>query len=120
MPKLIGSPTPLPAPGDGAPHVDEFVGLINTGDTAISIAHTRCMAGWEEPAKCPKFEEFTIVLKGMVRVEHADGVIEAGAGQAIHVGRDEWVRYSTPGDGGAEFIAVCMPAFSRSEIRFED
>ena len=59
MPRLIGSPTPLPAPGDCAPHVDEFVGLINTGDTAISIAHTRCPAGWAEPAKCPKFEEFT-------------------------------------------------------------
>ena len=79
MPRLIGSPTPLPAPGDGAPHVDEFVGLINTGDTAISIAHTRCPAGWAEPAKCPKFEEFIVLLKGMVHVEHADGVVEAGA-----------------------------------------
>ena len=77
MPRLIGSPTPLPAHGADAPRVDEFVGLINTGDTAVSIAHTRCPAGWEEPAKCPKFEEFIVLLKGMVRVEHADGVVEA-------------------------------------------
>ncbi len=98
-PGLIGSPTPLPAPGDGAPHVDEFVGLIETGDTAISIEHTRYSAGRAEPGKCPKFEEFTIVRMGMVHVEHADGVIEAGAGQASHVERDQWGPLLDPSRG---------------------
>jgi hypothetical protein len=120
MPKLIGSPTPVPASGNKARLVDEYVGLINTGNTGISIAHSRCPAGWEEPAQCPKFDRFTIVLKGMVRVEHADGAIEAEAGQAIHAIRDEWVRYSTPSEAGAEYIAVCIPAYSRADIRWED
>ncbi len=119
-PGLIGSPTPLPAPGDGAPHVDEFVGLIKTGDTAISIAHTRYSAERAEPGKCPKFEEFTIVRKGMVHVEHADGVIEEEPARRATWSGTSGVRYSTPAEGGAEIIAVCMPAFSRSEIRFED
>ena len=120
MPKLIGTPTPVPASGNKTRYVDEYVGLINTGDTGISIAHSRTPAGWEEPAQCPKFDRFTIVLKGMVRVEHADGAIEAEAGQAIHVTRDEWVRYSTPGEAGAEYVTVCMPAYSRADIRWED
>jgi hypothetical protein len=120
MPKLIGSPTPLPAVGVPARHVDEYVGLINTGDAGISIAHARCAAGWEEPAHCPKFDEFIIVLKGMVRVEHANGTIEAEAGQAIHVSSHEWVRYSTPSEGGAECIAVCKPAFSPAAIGWQE
>jgi mannose-6-phosphate isomerase-like protein (cupin superfamily) len=120
MPKLIGSPTPLLASPNKAKLVDEYVGLVNTGDAGISIAHTRCPAGWEEPAQCPKFDEFIIVLKGMVRVEHADGTIEAQVGQAIHVSPDEWVRYSAPIEGGAEYIAVCMPAFSPAAIRWEE
>src|SRR5664279_4923768 len=109
MPKLIGSPAPVPASGNKARHVAEYVGLINIGDTGISIAHSRCPAGWEEPAQCPKFDRFTIVLKGMVRVEHADGVIEAEAGQAIHAMRDEWVRYSTPGMQTAMYSAPASP-----------
>ena len=120
MPKLIGSPTPFLASPNKTKLVDEYVGLVNTGDAGISIAHTRCLSGWEEPAQCPKFDEFIIVLKGGVRLEHADGAIEAQAGQAIHVSRDEWVRYSAPGEEGAEYIAVCMPAFSPAAVRWEE
>jgi mannose-6-phosphate isomerase-like protein (cupin superfamily) len=119
MAKLIGSPTPLPASGSHSKNVEEYVGLINTGDATISIARTRCPGGWQEPAKCPKFDEYAIVLSGMLRVEYADGAVEAEAGQAIHVSRDEWVRYSTPREEGAEYIAVCTPAFSRTAIRWE-
>ena len=119
MPKLIGSPTPLPARGADQ-HVEEYFGLVNSGDAGVSVAYHRCPAGWRERAKCSKFKEFAVVLKGNLRVEHADGVVEAGAGQAVHIGEDEWVRFSAPGDGGAEYLAVCLPAFSPSEIRWEE
>jgi len=120
MAKLIGSPTRVPSPGAKTRLVDEYVGLVNTGDGAISVAHVRCAPGWEEPAQRPKFDEFLIVLKGTVVAEHADGVIEAEAGQGIKVTRDEWIRYSTPGPDGAEYIAVCTPAFSRAAIRWKE
>ena len=117
MPKLIGSPTPLPVAGTTARQVDEYVGLVNTGDSGISIAHVRCAAGWEEPPRCARFDEFLMVVKGMVRVEYAECMIEVEAGQAIHVGKDEWVRFSAPGEAGAEYVAVCKPAFSPAAIR---
>jgi hypothetical protein len=113
MAKLIGSPTPLPAPGSHAKNVEEYVGLINTGDAAISIARTRCSGGWKEPAKCAKFDEYAIVLSGMLRVEHAGGAIEVEAGQAVHVSRDEWVRYSTPGEEGPS-TSRCVRRRSRA------
>ena len=119
MPKLIGSPTKVPAPGKKTRTIEEYVGLVNTGDAGLSVAQMRCASGWEEPAQCAKFEEVIVVLKGMLRVEYSDGALEAEAGQAVHVGRDEWVRYSTPGESGAEYIAVCVPAFSRAAIRWE-
>ncbi len=97
MPKLIGSPTKVPAPGKKARTIEEYVGLVNTGDAGLSVAQMRCAPGWEEPAQCAKFEEVIVVLKGMLRVEYSDGALEAEAGQAVHVSRDEWVRYSTPG-----------------------
>jgi hypothetical protein len=120
MAKLIGSPTRVPSPGVKARLVDEYVGLVNTGDGAISITYMRCAPGWEEPAQCPRFDEFIIVLKGTVLAEDANGVIEAAAVQAIHVIRDEWIRYSASETDGAEYIAVCTPAFSRAAIRWEE
>src|SRR5512146_1725251 len=106
MPKLIGSPTVIAAVGSKPKMFDEYVGLVNTGDSKISISHTHSPGGWEDTAQCPSIHEFTLVLKGMVRVEYADGAIEAEAGQAIDVGPDEWVRYSTPREEGAEYIVV--------------
>ena len=120
MAKLIGSPTRVPSPGAKTRLGDEYVGLVNAGDGDISVAHLRCAPGWEEPAQCPKFDEFLIVLKGTAHAEHADGVIEAQAGQAIHVSRYEWIRCSTPGSDGAEYIAVRTPAFSRAAIRWKE
>lgn len=118
MPKLIGSPTSVPSPGKLPRHVAEYVGLVNTGNAGVSIAHVRCEAGWEEPAQCTKFDAYSVVLKGMLKVESNDGLIEAEAGQAVHVQKDEWVRYSV-GDTGAEIFVVCIPAFSRAAIRRE-
>jgi|SRR3954469_13093882 len=116
MPKLIGSPTPVPSPGKLPRHVDEFVGLENTGDSGVSISRVRCDPGWEEPAVSTKFDVFSLVVKGMLVVEHNEGVIQVEAGQAVHVFKDEWVRYSV-GASGAEMYVVCIPAYSPASIR---
>jgi mannose-6-phosphate isomerase-like protein (cupin superfamily) len=120
MPELIGSPTRVEAPGNKPKLIDEYFGLVNTSDARVSIAHMRSPGNWQEPGQCPEFHEFTVVLKGMVRVEHAGGTIDVEAGQAIHAHPGEWVRYSTPREEGAEYIAVCLPAYSRATVHRDE
>ena len=109
MPTLIGQPATIPVPGHKV--IDEYIGRVNSGTESVSVAHMRSPAGWSEPGQQPEFDEYTIVLKGTMRVEHRQGVIEVRAGQAIVAHRGEWVRYSTPTPEGCEYIAVCVPAF---------
>jgi len=113
MPKLIEAPTQIPVPGNKI--IDEYIGRVNSADTQASIAHMRSPAGWSEPGQQPDFDEYTVVLKGVMRVEHEAGVTEVKAGQAIIARKGEWVRYSTP--DGAEYIAVCVPAFTPDTVR---
>jgi quercetin dioxygenase-like cupin family protein len=112
MPKLIEAPTQIPVPGNKI--IDEYIGRVNTGDTQTSVAHMRSPAGWSEPGQRPDFDEYTVVLKGVMRVEHEAGVSEVKAGQAIIARRGEWVRYSTP--EGAEYMAICVPAFTPDTV----
>ena len=109
MPTLVPNPTRIPVPGGKI--LDEYIGRVNSKDSAASIAHMRSPAGWTEPGQQPDFDEFTIVLRGSLRVESRDGVLDVHAGQAVIARRGEWVRYSTPSPDGAEYIAVCLPAF---------
>lgn len=120
MGKLIDAPTRIPAAGNLAKLIDEYVGHANTGNADVSIAHMRSPAGWEEPGQRPEFHEFTIVLKGVMRIELTDGVVEVKAGQAYHAEPGDWVRYSTPSEDGAEYIAVCMPAFSPDTVHRDE
>jgi len=112
MPKLIEAPTQIPVPGNKI--INEYIGRVNSADTQASIAHMRSPAGWSEPGQRPDFDEYTVVLKGVMRVEHEAGVTEVKAGQAIIARKGEWVRYSTP--DGAEYIAVCVPAFTPDTV----
>jgi hypothetical protein len=109
---LIPRPTTVDPGGAQPIRIDEYIGRVNSGHTHISIAHLSSPAGWSEPGQTPEFEEFTIVLKGMVRIAHRDGVLDVHAGQAAVTHPGEWVQYSTPEGEGAEYIAVCLPAFS--------
>ena len=97
--------------------IDEYIGRVNSRTEAVSVAHMRSPGGWLEPGQTPEFDEFTVVLRGVLRVEHGEGAMEVSAGQAVIAHAGEWVRYSTPGDGGAEYIAVCVPAFSMETVR---
>ena len=116
MPRLIAGPSIVTAAGNKPKRIEEFVGRITTGHENISIARMVSPGGWEEPAQQPEFEEITIVLRGTVRVESDGGVQEVRAGQAIIALPGERVRYSTPGEEGAEYIAVCLPAFSPQTV----
>ena len=116
MPTLLSQPTRITAAGHKPKLIDEYIGRINSKNEAASIAHMRSPGGWQEPGQTPEFEEFTVVLKGMLRVEHRGGAIDVRAGQAIIAHRGEWVRYSTPEAEGAEYIAVCLPAFSMETV----
>lgn len=111
MPRLIPNPTRIQAAGNKPKLIDEYVGRVTTATTGVSIAHMRSPGGWVEPGQTPDFDEYTVVLKGVLRVESREGVLDVRAGQAIHVRAGEWVRYSTPEEEGAEYIAVCLPAF---------
>jgi mannose-6-phosphate isomerase-like protein (cupin superfamily) len=111
MPQLIPQPTRIQAAGNKPKLIDEYVGRVTTGTAGVSIAHMRSPGGWVEPGQTPEFDEYTIVLRGVLRVESKDGTLEVAAGQAVLVRAGEWVRYSTPGEAGAEYIAVCLPAF---------
>lgn len=110
MAELIAAPTRIPVPGGKT--IDEYVGRVNSGESALSIAHMVAPAGWEEPAQAPGFDEFTVVLRGAVRVETAGGVLDVRAGQAVVTRAGERIRYATGPDEGAEYVAVCLPAFS--------
>lgn len=114
MPTFIEKPTQIPVPGNKIIH--EYAGHLNTGDSGISIAHMRSPGGWSEPGQRPEFTEYTIVLKGTMRVEHEGGVAEVNAGQAIITHPGEWIRYSTPGAEGCEYLAICLPAFSPATV----
>jgi mannose-6-phosphate isomerase-like protein (cupin superfamily) len=112
MPQPIEGPTRVEAAGNKPKQIDEFIGRVNSGDPAVSIARMRSPGGWVEPGQTPEFDEYTVVLAGMLRVEHRGGTMDVRAGQAVVVRRGEWVRYSTPEPEGAEYVAVCLPAFS--------
>ena len=121
MPTHIPQPTRVEAAGSPPKLIDEYIGRVNSNDSALSIAHMRSPAGWAEPGQTPEFDEYTIVLNGMLRVEHKAGdAIEVRAGQAIITRAGEWIRYSTPEDGGAEYIAVCLPAFSMETVHRDE
>jgi len=112
MPQRIECAARVTAAGNPPKLIDEYIGRVNSGDQALSVAHMRSPGGWQEPGQTPGFDEYTVVLHGMLRVEHREGVLEIRAGQAVIARCGEWVRYSTPEAGGAEYVSVCLPAFS--------
>ncbi|MDI1449625.1 cupin domain-containing protein [Polyangium sp. 6x1] len=116
MPTFIEKPTRIEAAGNKPKLIDEYVGRVNTGTESPSVAHMRSPGGWVEPGQRPAFDEFTVVLRGTLRVEFEGGAFDVRAGQAIIAHKGEWVRYSTPGEDGAEYIAVCLPAFSPATV----
>ena len=117
MPTLISQPTRIQSAGNKPKLIDEYIGRVNSKTSAASVAHMRSPQGWTEPGQTPQFDEFTIVLKGMLRVEHQAGSLDVAAGQAVIAHAGEWIRYSTPNEGGAEYIAVCVPAFSMDTVQ---
>ena len=114
MPELIAQPSRVEAAGTKPKLIDEHVGRVNNGEERLSIARMRSPSGWVEPGQAPEFDEYTVVLAGTLHVEHADGTLEVGAGQAVLARAGEWIRYSTP--EGAEYVAVCLPAFSPDTV----
>ena len=116
MPTLVPQPTRIQAAGNKPKIIDEYIGRVNSKTSATSVAHMTSPQGWLEPGQTPEFDEFTIVLKGTLRVEHKAGALDVHAGQAVVAHAGEWVRYSTPAEGGAEYIAVCLPAFSMETV----
>ena len=120
MPTLIPSPSVIEAAGNKPKIIEEFVGRVNSGTDNVSIARMRSPAGWVEPGQAPEFDEYTLVLAGCLRVETRGEVIDVQAGQAIITHRGEWVRYSSPTEAGAEYVAVCLPAFSPETVNRDD
>jgi mannose-6-phosphate isomerase-like protein (cupin superfamily) len=114
MPRLIDRPAVIESAGTKPKRIEEFAGRVNSGHSALSVARMRSPAGWEEPGQMPEFEEITVVLSGTLRVEYRGGVIDVHAGQAVVTAPGEWIRYSTP--DGAEYVAVCLPAFSPATV----
>ncbi len=112
MPTVVESPARIEAAGNKPKIIEEFIGRVCTRNEMLSIARMRSPEGWVEPGQRPEFDEYTVVLKGMLRVTHEGGSTDIRAGQAVIAHAGEWVRYSTPEPGGAEYIAVCLPAFS--------
>jgi mannose-6-phosphate isomerase-like protein (cupin superfamily) len=112
MPRLIASPARVPAAGAKPKLIEEYVGRVSTGTEAVSVARMTSPSGWAEPGQTPEFDEVTLVMRGTLRVESREGAIDVRAGQAVHVRRGEWVRYSTPAPEGADYVAVCLPAFA--------
>ncbi len=116
MAKLIEQPTRIEAAGNKPKLIDEFFGHVNSGTSDISIARMQSPSGWVEPGQTPEFDEYTVVLRGKLKVETKDGTLEVNAGQGVLTSKGEWIRYSTPGPDGAESIAVCLPAFSPDTV----
>ena len=120
MPRLIPAPAVVKAAGTKPKRIEEFAGRVNSGHTGVSVARMVSPTGWLEPGQRPEFEEITVVLRGTVHVEFEGGAMDVQAGQAIVTAPGEWVRYSTPGPDGAEYIAVCLPAFSPNTVHRDD
>jgi len=120
MPKLISAPTVVAAAGQPPKRIEEFSGRVHTGDSKVSVARMKSPQGWSEPGQTPEFEEITVVLAGALKVEHRDGQFVVRANQAVVCSPGEWVRYSTPEAGGAEYIAVCVPAFAPGIVHRDD
>jgi mannose-6-phosphate isomerase-like protein (cupin superfamily) len=116
MPHLIPQPTVIQAAGNKPKKIEEFAGRVNSGHAAVSVARMTSPEGWLEPGQRPEFEEITVVLRGLVRVEHDGGTLDVREGQAVVTAAGEWVRYSTPEPGGAEYVAICLPAFSPDTV----
>lgn len=120
MPRLIDGPTVVPAVGNKPKRIEEYAGRVNSGHASVSVARMVSPAGWVEPGQRPEFEEITVVLNGMLRVEHEGGVLDVRAGQAVVSAPGEWVRYSSPEADGAEYVAICLPAFSMDTVHRDD
>jgi mannose-6-phosphate isomerase-like protein (cupin superfamily) len=116
MPTVIAAPSVIQAAGHPPKRIEEYAGRVNSGHANVSVARMLSPSGWKEPGQRPDFEEITIVLRGMIRVEHDQGVMDVRAGQAVVTHAGEWVRYSSPGPDGAEYVAVCVPAFSMDTV----
>jgi mannose-6-phosphate isomerase-like protein (cupin superfamily) len=120
MPTLIPNPTRIAPAGNKPKLIDEYVGRVNTSTAVISVAHMRSPEGWEEPGQTPEFDEYTVVLRGTLRVHHKSGQLDVAAGEAVIAHAGEWVRYSTPVSGGAEYFAICSPAFSPQTVHRDE
>lgn len=120
MPRMLEQPTRVAAHGNMPKIIEEFIGRVNTQTDSVSIAKMQSPSGWSEPGQTPEFDEYTVVLKGTLQVETRAGSFEVKAGQAVIAEAGQWVRYSTPGDDGAEYIAVCMPAFSPETVHRDE
>ncbi len=118
MPKLIAAPTTIPVPG--GKKIDEYAGRVNNGEERLSIAHMRSPGGWSEPGQRPDFDEYTVVLKGVMHIEFEGGAMDVAAGQGVLCKGGEWVRYSTPAAEGCEYIAVCLPAFGLDSVHRDE
>ena len=116
MPILIGAPARIKPSGNKPKLIEEYIGRVNSSTQGLSVAHMHSPSGWSEPGQTPEFDEFTVVLRGSLRVEHTNGYLDVNAGQAVIAHRGEWVRYSTPHVDGAEYIAICLPAFSLDTV----
>ena len=116
MPTLIATPARIAPAGNKEKIIDEYIGRVNTDTAQASVARMNSPEGWEEPGQTPEFDEFTLVLRGTVRVHHKSGTLDVSAGQAVIAHQGEWIRYSTPLPGGAEYVAVCIPAFSTATV----
>lgn len=120
MPTLIAKPTQIESAGNKPKIIQEFIGHVNSQTAGVSVAKMRSPSGWVEPGQTPEFDEYTVVLAGSLRVESRDGVLDVAAGQAVITRAGEWVRYSTPHPDGAEYIAVCLPAFSPQTVHRDE
>jgi hypothetical protein len=116
MPRLVAKPVVIEAAGNKPKIIEEYAGRPSTGIAEVSVARMRSPAGWVEPGQRPEFREITVVLGGALHVEHEGGTLVVGAGQAVITEPGEWVRYSSPGPGGAEYVAICLPAFSPDTV----
>ena len=120
MPQLIAAPSVIQAAGNKPKRIEEYAGRVNSSHTRVSVARMISPPGWQEPGQRPEFEEITVVLRGLLRVEHEGGTLDVRAGQAVVTRPGEWVRYSTPEPDGAEYLAVCLPAFSPATVHRDE
>lgn len=120
MPTLIEFPSIIESAGNKPKRIEEYVGRVNSGTEAVSVARMQSPSGWVEPGQRPEFDEYTLVLRGELRVESEGGTVDVKAGQAIVAHRGEWIRYSSPGPEGAEYVAVCLPAFSPETVHRDE